>query len=83
MTISQIVRCTAPEGIDLALAEMWALSKVQYRARIFTSKMLNKLQHHQNVLRFHGAYLESDGEFTFLKHGDKTNAPYRRLIEVL
>ena len=43
----------------------------------------NKLPHHPNVLRFHGAYLEADGEFTYLKHGDKTNSAYRRLIEVL
>ena len=46
----------------------------------FLSK--NKLPHHPNVLRFHGAYLEADGEFTLLKHGDKTNSAYRRLIEV-
>ncbi|CAG5106387.1 Oidioi.mRNA.OKI2018_I69.chr1.g2819.t1.cds [Oikopleura dioica] len=63
---AKIVTCSAPEGIDLALAEMWALSK---------------LPHHPNVLRFHGAYLEADGEFTYLKHGDKTNSAYRRLIE--
>lgn len=38
---SQIVRCTAPEGIDLALAEMWTLSKVSFRARNFSQKYKN------------------------------------------
>lgn len=59
--------CSAPEGVDLALSEMWALSQ---------------LTSHPNVIKFNGAYLETNGQFELLKHGDKKSSRYRRLVEV-
>ena len=59
--------CSAPEGVDLALSEMWALSQ---------------LTNHPNIIRFTGAYLETNGEFELLKHGDARSPRYRRLVEV-
>lgn len=63
----QIVTCSAPEGVDLALSEMWALST---------------LTTHPNIIRFNGAYLDTNGEFELLKHGDRRSSRYRRLVEV-
>ena len=39
----QIVTCKSPEGVDLALSELWTLSE---------------LTNHKNILKFSEAYLE-------------------------
>jgi len=66
MFAAKVVTCSAPEGVDLALSEMWALSQ---------------LTSHPNIIRFTGAYLETNGEFELLKHGDRRSSRYRRLVE--
>lgn len=66
LSAAKIVTCSAPEGVDLALSEMWALSQ---------------LTSHPNVIKFNGAYLETNGQFELLKHGDKKSSRYRRLVE--
>ena len=60
--------CSAPEGVDLALSELWSLSS---------------LSAHPNIIRFTGAYLETDGQFELLKHGDRKSTRYRQLVEVI
>ena len=64
----QIVTCKSPEGVDLALSELWTLSE---------------LSTNENILKFTDAYLEFDGAFEVLRHGDEKSSKYRRLVEVI
>jgi len=62
----KIVTCKSPEGVDLALSELWTLSE---------------LSTNENILKFTDAYLEFDGAFEVLRHGDEKSSKYRRLVE--
>ena len=66
--IFQIVTCKSPEGVDLALSELWTLSE---------------LSTNENILKFTDAYLEFNGAFEVLRHGDEKSSKYRRLVEVI
>ena len=67
-TFFQIVTCKSPEGVDLALSELWTLSE---------------LSTNENILKFTDAYLEFNGAFEVLRHGDEKSSKYRRLVEVI
>lgn len=62
----KIVTCKSPEGVDLALSELWTLSE---------------LSNNENILKFTDAYLEFNGSFEILRHGDEKSNKYRRLVE--
>jgi len=62
----KIVTCKSPEGVDLALSELWTLSE---------------LTNHKNILKFSDAYLEHKGNFEVLRHGDEKSHNYRSLVE--
>jgi len=62
----KIVTCKSPEGVDLALSELWTLSE---------------LTDHRNILKFSDAYLEHKGNFEVLRHGDEKSHSYRSLVE--
>lgn len=61
------IRCDAPENVELALAEFWALTSLRRR--------------HPNVVRFEECVLQRDGLGQRMSHGNKTSALYLRLVE--
>ncbi|XP_058030524.1 serine/threonine-protein kinase 35-like isoform X1 [Ahaetulla prasina] len=61
------LRCDAPENVELALAEFWALTSLR--------------RHHPNVVRFEECVLQRDGLGQRMSHGNKQSALYLRLVE--
>lgn len=61
------IRCDAPENVELALAEFWALTSLRRR--------------HPNVVRFEECVLQRDGLGQRMSHGNKQSALYLRLVE--
>ncbi|XP_024077915.1 serine/threonine-protein kinase 35-like, partial [Terrapene carolina triunguis] len=61
------IRCDAPENVELALAEFWALTSLRRR--------------HPNVVRFEECVLQRDGLGQRMSHGNKQSQLYLRLVE--
>ncbi|KAL7991204.1 hypothetical protein Chor_002443 [Crotalus horridus] len=61
------LRCDAPENVELALTEFWALTSLR--------------RHHPNVVRFEECVLQRDGLGQRMSHGNKQSALYLRLVE--
>ncbi|XP_071067709.1 serine/threonine-protein kinase 35 isoform X2 [Dasypus novemcinctus] len=61
------IRCDAPENVELALAEFWALTSLKRR--------------HQNVVQFEECVLQRNGLAQRMSHGNKTSQLYLRLVE--
>ncbi|XP_007958213.1 serine/threonine-protein kinase 35 [Orycteropus afer afer] len=61
------IRCDAPENVELALAEFWALTSLKRR--------------HQNVVQFEECVLQRNGLAQRMSHGNKSSQLYLRLVE--
>ncbi|XP_029468749.1 serine/threonine-protein kinase 35 [Rhinatrema bivittatum] len=61
------IRCDAPENVELALAEFWALTSLRRR--------------HRNVVRFEECVLQRKGLAQKMSHGNKSSQLYLRLVE--
>ncbi|KAM9295975.1 serine/threonine-protein kinase 35 [Gastrophryne carolinensis] len=61
------IRCDAPENVELALAEFWALTSLRRR--------------HPNVVRFEECVLQRNGLAQKMSHGNKASHLYLRLVE--
>ncbi|XP_073930570.1 serine/threonine-protein kinase 35 isoform X2 [Castor canadensis] len=61
------IRCDAPENVELALAEFWALTSLKRR--------------HQNVVQFEECVLQRNGLAQRMSHGNKNSQLYLRLVE--
>uniref|UniRef100_A0A4W3JE47 non-specific serine/threonine protein kinase n=1 Tax=Callorhinchus milii TaxID=7868 RepID=A0A4W3JE47_CALMI len=61
------IRCDAPENVELALSEFWALTSLRRR--------------HRNVIRFEECVLQRDGLAQRMSHGNKRSELYLRLVE--
>lgn len=61
------IRCDAPENVELALAEFWALTSLKRR--------------HQNVVQFEECVLQRNGLAQRMSHGNKRSQLYLRLVE--
>ncbi|KAL0595311.1 Serine/threonine-protein kinase 35 [Plecturocebus cupreus] len=61
------IRCDAPENVELALAEFWALTSLKRR--------------HQNVVQFEECILQRNGLAQRMSHGNKSSQLYLRLVE--
>lgn len=61
------LRCDAPETVELALAEFWALTSLEKR--------------HENVVHLEECVLQRDGMAQKMSHGNTTCRQYLRLVE--
>lgn len=61
------IRCDAPENVELALAEFWALTSLKRR--------------HRNVVQFEECVLQRNGLAQRMSHGNKSSQLYLRLVE--
>lgn len=61
------LRCDAPENIELALQEFWALASLEKR--------------HQNVVQLEECVLQRNGMAQKMSHGNKRSKQYLRLVE--
>ncbi|XP_078507825.1 serine/threonine-protein kinase 35 [Lissotriton helveticus] len=61
------IRCDAPENVELALSEFWALTSLRRR--------------HQNVVQFEECVLQRSGLAQRMSHGNKSSELYLRLVE--
>ncbi|XP_068995347.1 serine/threonine-protein kinase 35 [Embiotoca jacksoni] len=61
------LQCDAPENVELALAEFWALTSLENR--------------HQNVVQLEECVLQRNGLAQKMSHGNKKSNQYLRLVE--
>ncbi|CAN9515945.1 unnamed protein product [Ophioblennius macclurei] len=61
------LQCDAPENVELALAEFWALTSLENR--------------HQNVVQLDECVLQRNGLAQKMSHGNKRSKQYLRLVE--
>ncbi|KAJ8400607.1 hypothetical protein AAFF_G00393760 [Aldrovandia affinis] len=61
------LRCDAPENVELALAEFWALTSLEKR--------------HDNVVQLEECVLQKNGLAQKMSHGNKRSKQYLRLVE--
>lgn len=61
------LRCDAPENVELALQEFWALTSLEKR--------------HQNVVHLEECVLQKNGMAQRMSHGNKRSRQYLRLVE--
>ncbi|CAN2389920.1 kinase 35, partial [Pristimantis euphronides] len=61
------IRCDAPENVELALSEFWALTSLRRR--------------HPNIVRFEECVLQRNGLAQKMSHGNKSSQLYLRLVE--
>ncbi|XP_063070828.1 serine/threonine-protein kinase 35-like [Engraulis encrasicolus] len=61
------LRCDAPENVELALAEFWALTSLEKR--------------HENVVQLEECVLQRNGMAQKMSHGNKHSKQYLRLVE--
>lgn len=61
------LRCDAPEKVELALAEFWALASLDEK--------------HENVVQMEECVLERNGLAQKMSHGNKRSKHYLRLVE--
>ncbi|XP_056130311.1 serine/threonine-protein kinase 35-like [Lampris incognitus] len=61
------LRCDAPESVELALQEFWALASLEKR--------------HQNVVQLEECVLQRNGMAQKMSHGNKRSKQYLRLVE--
>lgn len=61
------LQCDAPENVELALAEFWALTSLENR--------------HQNVVQLEECVLQRKGLAQKMSHGNKRSTQYLRLVE--
>ncbi|KAG7495031.1 serine serine/threonine-protein kinase 35-like [Solea senegalensis] len=61
------LRCDAPENVELALQEFWALASLEKR--------------HQNVVQLEECVLQRNGMAQKMSHGNKRSKQYLRLVE--
>ncbi|XP_047459617.1 serine/threonine-protein kinase 35 [Mugil cephalus] len=61
------LQCDAPEKVELALAEFWALTSLENR--------------HQNVVQLEECVLQRNGLAQKMSHGNKRSKQYLRLVE--
>ncbi|XP_060930896.1 serine/threonine-protein kinase 35 [Limanda limanda] len=61
------LHCDAPENVELALAEFWALTSLENR--------------HQNVVQLDECVLQKNGLAQKMSHGNKRSRQYLRLVE--
>lgn len=61
------LQCDAPENVELALAEFWALTSLANR--------------HQNVVQLEECVLQRNGLAQKMSHGNKRSKQYLRLVE--
>lgn len=61
------LRCDAPENVELALAEFWALTSLDKR--------------HENVVQLEECVLQRNGMAQKMSHGNKRSRQYLRLVE--
>ncbi|TNN42978.1 Serine/threonine-protein kinase 35 [Liparis tanakae] len=61
------LQCDAPENVELALAEFWALTSLENR--------------HQNVVQLEECVLQKKGLAQKMSHGNKRSRQYLRLVE--
>ncbi|XP_037312833.2 serine/threonine-protein kinase 35 [Pungitius pungitius] len=61
------LQCDAPENVELALAEFWALTSLENR--------------HQNVVQLEECVLQKKGLAQKMSHGNKRSKQYLRLVE--
>ncbi|XP_016337302.1 serine/threonine-protein kinase 35-like [Sinocyclocheilus anshuiensis] len=61
------LRCDAPENVELALAEFWALTSLEKR--------------HANVVQLEECVLQRNGMAQKMSHGNKRSKQYLRLVE--
>ncbi|XP_063815208.1 serine/threonine-protein kinase 35 [Pseudophryne corroboree] len=61
------IRCDAPENVELALSEFWALTSLRRR--------------HPNIVRFEECVLQRNGLAQKMSHGNKSSHLYLRLVE--
>ncbi|XP_010789455.1 serine/threonine-protein kinase 35-like, partial [Notothenia coriiceps] len=61
------LQCDAPENVELALAEFWALTSLENR--------------HQNVVQLEECVLQRKGLAQKMSHGNKRSKQYLRLVE--
>ncbi|XP_078092611.1 serine/threonine-protein kinase 35-like [Mustelus asterias] len=61
------IRCDAPENVELALSEFWALTSLK--------------RQHENVIRFEECVLQRNGTAQKMSHGNKRSEFYLRLVE--
>ncbi|XP_060793698.1 serine/threonine-protein kinase 35 [Neoarius graeffei] len=61
------LRCDAPEKVELALAEFWALASLEKK--------------HENVVQLEECVLERNGMAQKMSHGNKRSKQYLRLVE--
>ncbi|XP_035653488.1 serine/threonine-protein kinase 35-like [Oncorhynchus keta] len=61
------LRCDAPENVELALAEFWALASLEKR--------------HENVVQLEECVLQRNGMAQKMSHGNKRSKQYLRLVE--
>ncbi|XP_026093215.1 serine/threonine-protein kinase 35-like [Carassius auratus] len=61
------LRCDAPEKVELALSEFWALASLEKK--------------HENVVQLEECVLQRNGMAQKMSHGNKRNKQYLRLVE--
>uniref|UniRef100_A0A672YAL1 non-specific serine/threonine protein kinase n=2 Tax=Sphaeramia orbicularis TaxID=375764 RepID=A0A672YAL1_9TELE len=61
------LRCDAPENVELALQEFWALASLEKR--------------HENVVQLEECVLQKNGMAQKMSHGNKRSRQYLRLVE--
>lgn len=61
------LRCDAPENVELALAEFWALASLEKK--------------HENVVQLEECVLQRNGLAQKISHGNKRSKQYLRLVE--
>ncbi|KAJ3602826.1 hypothetical protein NHX12_030572, partial [Muraenolepis orangiensis] len=61
------LRCDAPENVELALQEFWALASLEKR--------------HRNVVQLEECVLQRNGLAQKMSHGNKRSTQYLRLVE--
>lgn len=61
------LRCDAPENVELALAEFWALASLEKK--------------HENVVQLEECVLQRNGLAQKMSHGNKRSKQYLRLVE--
>ncbi|XP_077582428.1 serine/threonine-protein kinase PDIK1L-like isoform X2 [Stigmatopora nigra] len=61
------LRCDAPENVELALQEFWALTSLEKR--------------HQNVVQLEECVLQRNGMAQKMSHGNKRSKQYLKLVE--
>lgn len=61
------LQCNAPENVELALAEFWALASLETK--------------HENVVQLEECVLQRNGMAQKMSHGNKRSKQYLRLVE--